>query len=541
MADYDPELASAGVSALTPIAEGGSSWVYRARLFELDKPIAIKVMKAPLRNNRAIDAFRAELAALSRLSFHPNILQVYSVGVLPDRRPYIISELCVGSLASVVDARAALNEDLVIKLVAQVASALLAVHGAGFVHGDVTPGNILLRESGGPVLADFGSTVMHSNIVRRRGYTASYAAPEVLAGRAVDERSDVYGLGATLYSLLSGSPPFWTDTFWSISSDADAAVIHAVLHDEPAALPRSVSRRVRALIRHMIMKDASERPSIAAATAQLLEMDRSARTVDRGQFERVFRLMARPGSIRSQTQTARPGPTPGRLVATLEPVPVLETGDSSVSDLLQDLEARSAEIQAEVAAERLGQDGLWLPISVYVSGSDGSSILRRITRAANLFDFDIAYQARPEGGSWFGRLWLRTKQLAGKEEVRERARKLESALELELLGKRRADVDKTKAEAIAAILSAVKEQDKAIVRIGSILIVKVGNAVRVETITEQVASELEKNPALLRSPGEAMDFLAPLWERATAIEVVSSADDATIEQPSRDDGAGGPC
>jgi hypothetical protein len=97
--------------------------------------------------------------------------------------------------------------------------------------------------------------------------------------------------------------------------------------------------------------------------------------------------------------------------------------------------------QIEVAADHFVKNGIWISATVYTSEDDGTEIAQAIFQAGDLFDLELAYQARAERGSWFRRCWIRTKQIVAQEEVKNRGWKLESAIELEVLGKRRAEVD----------------------------------------------------------------------------------------------------
>ena len=118
-----------------------------------------------------------------------------------------------------------------------------------------------------------------------------------------------------------------------------------------------------------------------------------------------------------------------------------------------------------------------------------------------------AIEEPPVQGSWRQRFWVRSREVAESEPVRERLGKLEQAIELEHLGKRRAEIDKAKAESVAALLGAMKEQENAVVRIGSIIVIKTRGDLVVWTISEMEAAALEKNRELLGDPVAALKFL----------------------------------
>jgi hypothetical protein len=133
---------------------------------------------------------------------------MFHSGVIPgsDGRPYVVMELCRDSLAARI-ARGPLSPGEVAALGARLAVTLHSVHEAGLVHGDLTPSNVLFRANGRPVLGDFGLTLHADADGARADYaTWEHAGPEVYQGRS-SFASDVYGLGSTLYTALTGSPP----------------------------------------------------------------------------------------------------------------------------------------------------------------------------------------------------------------------------------------------------------------------------------------------------------------------------------------------
>lgn len=153
-----------------------------------------------------------------------------------------------------------------------------------------------------------------------------------------------------------------------------------------------------------------------------------------------------------------------------------------------------------------GQD--IVPVSIYIAGSakDGETLQDAIICACGLYGFELAYESTVELGSWFRRMCLRSRNFLNSSETRQRLKKLESALELEVLGKRRAEVDQTKAEAIGSIIGHIAAQSNAVVRIGSLVIVKMGDNIWAETIDEASARKLEANSTILTCPADAVRF-----------------------------------
>jgi serine/threonine protein kinase len=260
-----------GLIDISRIGAGGFADVYRARQAHLGRWVALKVFRVALHDPAVTEQFRAECQAVSRLDDHLHVIRVYDAGLLPDGRPYLVTELCDSSLQQLVVRRGgALPEPEAVELGYRVAIALLAAHAAQVIHGDVTPQNVLIRPSGAPVLADFGLAVLRDY----RGNTASgfnpaYAAPETLSheGR-IDEQTDVYGLGATLYAMLTGRAPFAVR--WG---ESDAERNRRVL-EEPASWPPgiTVSDRLHGLVSAMLAKEPAQRPELNIVADELAQL-----------------------------------------------------------------------------------------------------------------------------------------------------------------------------------------------------------------------------------------------------------------------------
>jgi serine/threonine-protein kinase len=192
------------------IGEGGHGQVFRAFDLKLKRQVAVKIPRPDyyrLRPDRR-DAFLNEAQRLAQFSY-PGIVQVYDMG-RHDGYDFIVSEWIDGidlaRLISVVD----IPVREAARFVADAARHLHHAHKRGFVHRDVKPANILIRDDLQVVLTDFGIAVHTGEPGEKTGTTGTinYMAPERLSGSGADVRSDVYGLGTVLYELLSGSPPF---------------------------------------------------------------------------------------------------------------------------------------------------------------------------------------------------------------------------------------------------------------------------------------------------------------------------------------------
>jgi eukaryotic-like serine/threonine-protein kinase len=258
-----------GFTDVSLIGSGGFADVYRARQAHLGRWAALKVFRVALRGLEATNQFRAECQAVSRVD-DLNVIRVYDAGVLPDGRPYLVTELCDNSLQElVVRHGGALLVPEAAELGYRIATALLAAHSAQVIHGDVTPRNVLIRPSGAPVLADFGLAVLRDYRGNTAGgFSPAYAAPETLRhGGTIDARTDVYGLGATLYAMVTGRAPFtlrWGET----EAERNRRVL-----EEPVFWPPgvSISDRFHGLVSVVLAKSPAGRPALSVVADELAQ------------------------------------------------------------------------------------------------------------------------------------------------------------------------------------------------------------------------------------------------------------------------------
>lgn len=198
------------------LGEGGMGTVYEVEHVALGRSYALKVLRARVveRDETAADRFLREARTAARVR-HPNIVDVFDFGHMPDGRPYFVMELLEGeSLADRVE-RGALQPAEVVSIARQTATALAAAHDRGVIHADVTPSNILVMGSD-PLhvkLVDFGLAQLTGEGITDEVPefvlgTPAYISPEQLRGLPPTDRSDQYGLGAVLYEMLVGKPPY---------------------------------------------------------------------------------------------------------------------------------------------------------------------------------------------------------------------------------------------------------------------------------------------------------------------------------------------
>jgi len=279
------------------LGRGGMAIVWLARDEELQRPVALKLLRPGLAlEERHADRFRREALAIAKLR-HPGVVQIHDVGSAQGYH-YLAMEYVEGpSLATVIAAlpadrrrawsgaelaraagipglaeRSDTLETACARLFARVAEALHAAHGLGLVHRDVKPSNILLRRDGGPVVADFGLAKAEGDpalsISGDTLGTPYYMSPEQawLAETRVDHRTDVYSLGVTLYEALAGRRPFEGATVLQ--------VFEAIRTTIPPALDRAVprcSRDAAAVCRRAMARDPAARYADARELAEELD------------------------------------------------------------------------------------------------------------------------------------------------------------------------------------------------------------------------------------------------------------------------------
>ncbi|WP_410611516.1 protein kinase domain-containing protein [Amycolatopsis sp. lyj-109] len=244
------------------IGQGSMGVIWRARDERLDRIVAVKQLDYDAAIGQAAGD-QASLRALreARLTArlrHPHAITVHDVVEAPGG-PYLVMEyLPSRSLAEILLDRETIPAEEVARIGGQVASALAAAHAEGVVHRDVTPGNVLLGESGAAKIADFGiSRATGEGDLTGGGFiagTPAYLAPEVAGGHDAAFPADVFSLGATLYRALEGTPPF--------GNDDNAITLLLRIAKEETIPPRHRGPLAEVLTR-MLQRDPAARPSMA--------------------------------------------------------------------------------------------------------------------------------------------------------------------------------------------------------------------------------------------------------------------------------------
>lgn len=294
LAERAPDHAPAAVAGdrlgryrvLGPLGRGGMGEVYLAEDPRLGRRVALKLLPAHVRDDAdRLRRFAREARAASALS-HPNVCVVHEVGETAEGRPFLAMEYVEGtSLRARLEAaredggRLPLAE--AVAIAAQAAAGLAAAHAAGVIHRDVKPENLLVRPDGLVKVVDFGlaarmgpaPAAADGEALERSEHTAAgvvlgtvpYMSPEQLRGYPLDGRTDVWSLGAVLYELVAGQPPFGGAT--------RSNVVVAVLEREPPAMADvapEVPTALQATVARALRKDREARHASMAALADEL-------------------------------------------------------------------------------------------------------------------------------------------------------------------------------------------------------------------------------------------------------------------------------
>ncbi|HKG45223.1 MAG TPA: protein kinase [Pyrinomonadaceae bacterium] len=260
------------------IGEGGMGEVYLATDTILGRRVALKVLPAFVSTDpERLRRFTQEARAASRLS-HPNVCVVHEIGETDDGRPFISMEYVEGMTLRQRMRNQAMKLGDVLDIGIQIAEGLIAAHEAGIVHRDIKPENIIIRSEGYVKILDFGlaklterhksattttmpTLLFHSSPGVVIG-TAAYMSPEQARGIAVDERTDIWGLGIVLYEMASGRAPF--------SGETPTDVVVAIVEREPPPISQHVDGtppELERIVKKALRKDRNERYQIVKELA----------------------------------------------------------------------------------------------------------------------------------------------------------------------------------------------------------------------------------------------------------------------------------
>ena len=200
---------------LAMLGEGGMGVVYKAHDQNLDRTVALKFLpRSVSHTDTQHKRFLREARAASALD-HPNICTIYDIDETADGQTFIAMGFCQGEPLAEVIARCELPIDRAVDIAMKVASGLASAHSEGIVHRDIKPANIIISAEGGVKVIDFGlAKLTGKTAITREGSTVgtvAYMSPEQVQGDEVDHRVDIWSLGAVLYEMVAGVPPFSGD------------------------------------------------------------------------------------------------------------------------------------------------------------------------------------------------------------------------------------------------------------------------------------------------------------------------------------------
>ncbi|MEI6236835.1 MAG: protein kinase, partial [Planctomycetota bacterium] len=346
------------------LGEGENGAVYRATQLSLDRDVAVKILNTEIAQDpAAVEHFLSEAYAVARIN-HPNVVQIYSRGTEHGLHYFAMELLEGGSardlIADAEDGR--LTERRALEITAQAAEGLKAAHANGILHRDVKPDNILLSKMGVAKITDLGiAQVVHATADGGTFWgSPPYVAPETVRGTSPnDPRSDIYSLGATLFELLTGEPPF--------SADDPAEVLRMHLDEAPRDVRDvrpDVSSRTATLVKLMLAKEPNERirdaDMVAKQIAKILSEPNSAshpvsaaapapKTIVKPPVLAPRRL---PVGLGSTVKRALPTkPVPGRIVRPMQrPAAPIQTATKKPSVPVQPVTQNRPPSQARPSA-----------------------------------------------------------------------------------------------------------------------------------------------------------------------------------------------
>jgi len=296
------------------IGAGGMGNVYLGVHSVTGKAAAVKVLPASMaREEGFVQRFRREIESLRKLS-NRHIIELYEDGTTDDATFWYSMEYIDGStLTTEITDRKRLPWKEVIEFALQISAALKAAHDAGIVHRDIKPSNLLLTRDRVIKLTDFGvaSLFATSRLTRTGGIvgTAEYMSPEQARGQRAAKRSDLYSLGAVMYAMLTGRPPFTGPTANDILQK------HQFAHfDKPSRYAPEIPRLLEDLVCQLLEKDPAKRPHDALVLMKRLEQIRARLQYQEDNAESPTMERPGPGETRQAdfqedlTPSGQPGP-----------------------------------------------------------------------------------------------------------------------------------------------------------------------------------------------------------------------------------------
>ncbi|MBO3086843.1 serine/threonine-protein kinase [Cellulomonas dongxiuzhuiae] len=270
---------------------GGFADVFLYRQHLPRRDVAVKVLLAGSLDDDVRERFQTEANLMAQLSHHPSIVTIHHAAIAADGRPFLVMEYC--SRAGLAERYRAERMPVpeVLRIGVRLASAVETAHRAGILHRDIKPANVLTTDFGWPALTDFGIAATTGPAAQTMGMSIPWSPPELLAEHPTgDERSDVYALAATIYSLLAGRTPFELPGGNNSAQQLVARIERSPL---PPVGREDVPPQLQAVLDRAMAKHPSRRFASAMAVARALQ-----------EVEAALRLPVTPLDLPDEPPTA---------------------------------------------------------------------------------------------------------------------------------------------------------------------------------------------------------------------------------------------
>src|SRR5262245_15434847 len=232
------------------LGEGGMGTVYKAIDNDLNRTVALKVVRPTLTDDpKIIQRFKQELLLASKIS-HKNILRIHDLGEHRGMKFISMAFIDGDDLAHILKQHGRLSMDRSVHIAGQLCSALQAAESEGIVHRDLKPSNVLLDRADNVYVSDFGlaKSLESDEAITQVGQylgTPRYMSPEQAAAKSTDHRSDIYSLGLILYEMVTGDVPFHADSLWHL--------LQQRLHEKPNS-PKLLNAELPGYLSNLILK-----------------------------------------------------------------------------------------------------------------------------------------------------------------------------------------------------------------------------------------------------------------------------------------------
>ena len=257
-------------SIISELGRGGMGVVYKAHEESLNRFVALKVLGKHLSEDDSfVERFKREAQSAAALN-HPNIVQIFAIDEIEGQHYFAMEYVKGQSFQQIIKSKDPMEPVAAGRLILQAASGLQAAHGKGIVHRDIKPANLMVDDRGLVKITDFGLALLAAGNTRLTSTgmfmgTPGYLSPEQCLGDDVDQRTDIYSLGVTLYEMLTGVTP--------LNADSPLALLRQIIDVEPkdvSDLRSDVPDTLRDILRRMMAKNPQDRyPDCSALIVDL--------------------------------------------------------------------------------------------------------------------------------------------------------------------------------------------------------------------------------------------------------------------------------